>query len=112
MGGMRALRWQAGRAKNALAPPPVALCVPSFHTTSDPMDLPEAVSFVPPQPSAFGLDAGKSTCALPSATPPPEPLSPLAQQTVTPIAAAAWKAWSNCVMACAVQSASAAPQLI
>jgi hypothetical protein len=56
------------------------------------MVVPDTVSLVPPQPSANGLDAGKSTCGLPSVTPSAEPLSPAAQQTVTPRLAAAWKA--------------------
>jgi hypothetical protein len=71
-----------------------------------------ATSRVPPQPNALGLEAGKSTCALPSPTPSPEPLSPAATHTVTPIAAAACKAWSNCVIACVDQLGSAEPQLI
>jgi hypothetical protein len=50
--------------------------------------------------------------SLPSLTLSPEPVSPAAAQTVTPMAAAAWKAWSNWVIACWVQFDSAAPQLI
>jgi hypothetical protein len=106
------LLWYAGSAKKPLTPPPVALLLPSFHTTSELIVLPVASSLVPPQPRANGLDAGKSTCTLASFTPSAEPLSPLAQHTVTPIAAAAWNAWSNCVIACAVQPDSGAPQLI
>src|ERR1035438_4579707 len=49
---------------------------------------------------------------MPSPTPSPEPLSPAATQIVTPMLAAAWNAWSNCVMAWAVQFDSAEPQLI
>ncbi len=60
----------------------------------------------------MGLEAGKSTCTLPSDTPSDEPLSPAATQIVTPIAAAAWNAWSYCVIACVVQFVSAEPQLI
>ena len=71
-----------------------------------------ASRWVPPQASACGLDAGKSTCDRPSVTPSFEPLSPDAQHTVTPSTAAAWKAWSNCVIACFVHCASGAPQLI
>src|SRR5574337_1810548 len=111
-GGTFAAAWYAGGGKKTLTPPPVALSVPSFHTVSDAIDAPDAISLVPPQPSAYGLDAGKSTCGLPSATPSPEPLSPAAQQTVTPIVAAAWNAWSNWVIDCAVQFDSAEPQLI
>src|SRR5262249_47758420 len=86
------------------------------------MVVPEATNFVPPQPSANGLDAGKSTWARPSGASPnganrsgfssPEPASPEAQQTVTPRAAAAWKASSNCFMAWSVQFFSGLPQLI
>ena len=72
----------------------------------------DAVSRVPPQASMNGLDAGKSTCALPSVTASPEPLSPAAAQTVTPSAAAVWSAASNDVFAWSVQLASALPQLI
>src|SRR5215470_17793447 len=93
-------------------PPPVALSVDSFQTTSLEILLPLAAIFVPPHPSANGLDAGKSTCAFPSPTPSPEPLSPDAQQTVTPRAAAVCKAWSNEFIACAVQLLSGPPQLI
>src|SRR3954454_14907539 len=113
MTGTWACVWYAGRGKNVLTPPPVALLLAfSFQTISLAMVAPEAVSLVPPQPSANGLDAEKSTCGWPSATPAAEPLSPAAQQTVTPRLAAAWKALSNCVIACAVQFDSADPQLI
>src|SRR4051812_27054592 len=113
MGGTLAAFWYAGTAKKPLTPPPVALVFAfSFHTTSSLIALPAALIRVPPQPSANGLEAGKSTCGLPSPTPSVEPLSPAAQHTVTPIAAAAWNAWSNCVIACAVQFDSAEPQLI
>src|SRR5262249_4248759 len=44
--------------------------------------------------------------------PSSEPLSPDAQQTVTPRAAADWKAESKLVMAWAVQNTSGLPQLI
>ncbi len=108
------MAWYAGSGKKALTPPPVALVVaPSFHTVSDAIVVALlASSLVPPQASTLGLEAGKSTCTWPSATPSDEPLSPAATQTVTPIAAAAWKAWSYCVIACAVQVDSAPPQLI
>jgi hypothetical protein len=39
-------------------------------------------------------------------------LSPEAQNTVTPTAAASWNAWSMAVMAWSVHADSAAPQLI
>src|SRR2546421_12957073 len=81
---------QAGRANTVLTPPPVApsLALVSFHTTSLTIDAPLAVSLVPPHASAFGLEAGKSTCGWPSLSPSPEPLSPAAAVTVTPSAAA------------------------
>jgi hypothetical protein len=66
---------------------------------------------VPPQASACGLEAGKSTCS-PLATPSLEPLSPHAMHTVMPSKAAAWKASSIALMACAVQVDSAPPQLM
>src|SRR6516165_6277642 len=93
-------------------PPPVALSDDSFQTTSLEILPPLAVSLVPPQASAKGLDAANSTCAFPSPTPSPEPLSPDAQQTVTPRAAAVCKAWSNEFIACAVQLLSGPPQLM
>src|SRR5262245_19602274 len=104
--------WYAGTGKKSLTPPPVALSADSFQTTSLEIVFPEAVSSVPPQPKTKGLDAGKSTCAFPSSTPSPEPLSPDAQQTVTPKAAAVCNDWSNEVIACAVQLLSGPPQLI
>ena len=53
-----------------LTPPPVApLSAPSFQTTSLLIAAPVVSIVVPPQPIAKGLDAGKSTCAFPSATP-------------------------------------------
>ena len=63
-----------------LTPPPVALLGFSFQTVSAEILPAEATSLVPPQPRAYGLEAGKSTCALPSVSPSPEPLSPAAQQ--------------------------------
>ena len=69
-------------------------------------------SVVPPQARAFGLEAGKSTCARPSPTPSSDPLSPVATQTVMPTAAASWNAWSNCCIAWADQLDSGPPQLI
>ena len=99
-GGTPAFAWYAGRAKKPLTPPPVALLVGfSFQTTSSAIFLPDAVSLVPPQPSANGLEAGKSTCGWLSLMLSAEPLSPAAAQTVMPIVAAAWNAWSNCVIA-------------
>src|SRR3954453_9949898 len=70
------------------------------------------MSLVPPQETALGAEAGKSTCGLPSLTPSAEPSSPDAARTVTPSAAADWKAVSNWCIAAAVQRTSAAPQLI
>src|SRR5690349_21298758 len=89
-GGTWASVCQVGRAKVSLTPPPVAELVGlSFHTTSLVTVVPDPSSRVPPHPSTYWLEAGKSTCALPSPTASPEPLSPAAQQTVTPNAAAA-----------------------
>src|SRR5450631_3739286 len=53
---------QLGVGKKLLMPPPLAPpLAPSFHTTSLVIDVGVAVSVVPPQPSTYGLDAGKST---------------------------------------------------
>src|ERR1700730_15432778 len=93
-------------------PPPVAVSADSFQTTSLEILLPLVASFVPPHPSAKGLDAGKSTCAIPSPTPSPEPLSPAAQQTVKARTSAVLNAWSNEFIACAVQLLSGPPQLM
>ena len=54
---------------------------------------------VPPQPRAWGLEAGKSAWAWPSVSPSVAPLSPDAAQIVTPAAAASAKASSIAVMA-------------
>src|SRR5579863_9724976 len=87
---------QLGKGKTSLTPPPVApsLLASSFHAVSLVILPPAACKVVPPQASTLGLDAGKSTWFDPSLTPSVEPLSPLAIQTVTPIAAAAWNASS------------------
>jgi hypothetical protein len=52
-----------GTGNVPLTPPPVAPSPVerSFHTTSLAIVLPLMVSVVPPQASAYGLDAGKST---------------------------------------------------
>src|SRR3954452_24773453 len=111
--GTLAVACQVGRGNAALTPPPVALFGPSFQTTSSPMPPPAAsVTRVPPHASTNGLDAGKSTWPLRSPTPSSEPLSPAAAQTVTPIAAADWNAWSYVSMPCCVQVDSGTPQLI
>ena len=73
---------------------------------------PLALSRVPPQPTTYGLDAGKSTCALPSPTPSVARLSPLAANTVTPSVAASLSAAVIAASACAVHVDSAEPQLI
>src|SRR3954451_21274094 len=91
-------------------PPPVAPL--ELHTTSPVIPLDDALSRVAPQPTTCGLDAGKSTCALPSRTPSLEPLSPAAQNTVIPTAAASTNAWSNALNACGVHAGSGPPQLI
>ncbi len=90
--GTPALAWKDGTGKTSLTPPPPApsLAAVSFQTTSElitPVDG-FAMSLVPPQASACGLDAGKSTCGFPSLTASPLPLSPEATHTVMPIAAA------------------------
>src|SRR5438874_543268 len=111
--GTPAAAWYAGTPKTSLTPPPVALVAGfSFQTVSLVMAAPAPTSFVPPQPSANGLEAGKSACCFPSAAPSPEPPSPDAQQTVTPRAAAVWNAWSKFAIAWPVQFFSGLPQLI
>ena len=72
----------------------------------------EDCRLLPPQASANGLEAGKSTCSPPPLTPSDEPLSPDAMQTVIPKVAAVWKASSMAVIACEVQVDSAPPQLM
>ena len=77
-------------------PPPLAPpLLPSFHTTSLEIVLPELCKVVPPQPSTYSLEAGKSTWASPSVISSREPSSPEATQTVMPMAAADWKAWER-----------------
>ena len=83
-----------------------------FHTTSLVIDAPEARSEVPPQPSACGADAGKSTCCAPSVEPSVEPLSPAAAVTEIPSVPASVNACSICWRACAVHESSGPPQLI
>ena len=96
-----------------LMPPPVAPSLgSSFQTTSLAIWPFWMVSFVPPQPSACGAEAGKSTCCLPSVTPSVDPLSPAATVTLTPAAAPSVRICSICVRACAVQESSGPPQLI
>src|SRR5271168_2533769 len=103
---------QAGVAKKLEMPPPLAPpLAPSFHTVSLAMLLCAARRLVPPQASANGLEAGKSTWSAPSLTPSEEPLSPDATHTVMPMVAAAWSASSMAVIACAVQLDSGPPQL-
>src|SRR5580692_2324836 len=112
-GVMPSALCQDGSGNTSLNPPPPAPPLGrSSQTTSLTIFPFEACSEVPPQPKANELDAGKSTWFLPSLTPSEEPLSPEATQTVTPTAAAASKASLKLVMACAVHSDSADPQLI
>ena len=92
-----------------MAPSPLFV---SFHTTSLVMTPPLETSCVPPHASAYGLEAGKSTCGAPPLTPSPEPLSPLATVTVTPSVAASSSALSMAARAAAVQPSSGPPQLI
>src|SRR5689334_2038742 len=114
--GTPALAWKDGRAKWSLTPPPPApsLAAVSFQTTSElivPVDG-SAMSLVPPQASACGLDAGKSTCDRPSLTASPLPLSPEATHTVMPIAAASAIAASMAERPWAVHESSDWPQLM
>src|SRR5580698_2428177 len=113
-GGTLAFACQVGIGKVPLTPLPVApsLLERSFHTTSLEIVLPLIFSVVPPQASAYGLDAGKSTWSSPSVTPSVEPSSPAATQTLTPTAAAACSALLNDCSDCAVQLDSGPPQLI
>ncbi len=83
-----------------------------FHTVSLAMAAPEPSSRTPPQPTTKGLEAGKSTCALPSLTPSVARLSPEAANTLTPRLAASCKAEVMAVIACWVHWLSAEPQLI
>src|ERR1700761_2215607 len=92
-------------------PPPVPE-LPSFHTVSAVMAPFDTVMFVPPQPLAQGLEAGKSTCAFPSLTPSVARLSPAATKTDTLTEAASWSALVIVCIACAVQLDSGPPQLI
>ena len=107
---------QDGRPNWSLTPPPPApsFAAVSFHTTSElitPVDG-SASSLVPPQASACGLDAGKSTCTWPSLTASPLPLSPEATHTVMPSTAASAIAASMAERPWAVQESSDWPQLI
>src|SRR5271170_466595 len=107
-GGTLTSSCHDGLVNSAEMPPPPAPspCASSFHTTSDLIaggERLEAVSFVPPTPSTYGLDAGKSTCA-PLATPSLDPSSPEAQQMVMPVAMAAWNAWFTVCTPAAVQA--------
>ena len=96
-----------GEIKDPADPPPEW----SSQTTSSVIFVPETRSAVPPQPSAKGLEAGKSTAAwsglLGSSR---EPLSPEAAQRVTPMEAASWRIWSICFVGGSVEF-SAEPQL-
>ena len=67
---------------------------------------------MPPQPSANGLDAGKVDVRLAVADAVGRAVVARGAADRDAHAAAAWNAWSNCVIACAVQFDSAAPQLI
>ena len=101
----------------SLTPPPPApsLFASSFHTTSEVIVyvLTSPTSLVPPQASAYGLDAGKSQCTpvwlFGSSL---LPLSPAATQTVVPSTAASEIAVSIAVLLCADHESSDPPQLI
>jgi hypothetical protein len=78
----------AGREKTVLTPPPVApppfwVLRPgdSHHVTSLLADA-NFVNIVPPTPSEFGLELGKSIWARPSSIWSPEPSSPETQVVV------------------------------
>ena len=113
--GTPAAACQDGRPKVSLTPPPVAPPeAPSFQTVSELITPVVALPrrLVPPQASACGLDAGKSTWVPVPLWPSLLPLSPAATVTVTPSAAASAIAWSSEVRACAVQESSDCPQLM
>src|SRR5881394_1041785 len=99
-GGTFAPDWYGGTGKTLLIPPPV---VPfdACQTTSLEMLEPLARSVVPPQARACVAEAGNKTCCRPSPTLSADPLSPEAQHTVMPRLAAAAKAPSMLVIACA-----------
>src|SRR5580700_2697162 len=106
--------WKLGSANASLTPPPVApsFDASSFQVCSLLIEEPESVSFVPPQPTRKGLDAGKSTVGFPLVLPSDEPLSPDAASTVTPIVEASWHAELSASRDCAVQESSGPPQLM
>ena len=97
--GTPALACQAGSGEDALTPPPPALLSdrrsrPSRTRSS----LPLAARRCRRRPARSGWRPGSRRgpgrrTALPVLV--AEPLSPEAKQTVMPIAAAAWNAWSN-----------------
>src|SRR6185437_4305436 len=109
--GTPAFFCHTGSVKSLLTPPPVAPpALPSFHTVSLDMLVPLPSSFVPPQASTCGLDAGKSTFS--PVAPSLDPLSPDATVIVTPTAAADWHASSKAVSEACTQFPSGPPQLI
>src|SRR5215472_2540654 len=59
--GTRLWRCHDGCGNITLTPPPLAPVL-LFHTDSDTIRFRFANSVVPPQASAYGLDAGKVTC--------------------------------------------------
>src|SRR5262249_51631349 len=69
-------------------------------------------SRVPPQARAYGLEAGRSTCALRSLIPSDEPLSPEATVTVTPSSAASRRALFIAFFSEVRQLLSGPPQLM
>ncbi len=90
-----------------LTPPPLPV-----QPTSLAMVLPEKSRVVPPQASANGDDAGKSTWFAPSLIPSLEPSSPDAAVIVTPSAAASWNAAFIASRVCPENTVSGLPQLI
>src|SRR5262249_58889240 len=104
-------------------PPPAPPRSPSFQTCSLLMVVPDPSNFVPPQARAKGLEDGKSVCGFLSLKRLPcasvngrseEPLSPEAQQIVTPSVAASWRIRLKALRYCCVEKggSSGPPQLI
>ena len=91
--------------------PPCANSRPNSLAMAEPF----AISRVPPHARANGLDAGKSTCALPSHRRggiSAAPSSPLAAHTVTPSMAASCNTWLNCCWNPCALGSSGPPQEI
>src|ERR1700722_12764801 len=104
----------AGRGKTVLTPPPVAPPPPdrwpgfSHQVISLTFD-PDCFNIVPPTPSAFGLELGKSIWAWLSLIWSPEPSSPDEMQAVMPSNRAALSRSSMACTAFADQLGSSSP---